>query len=336
MNETEASGIARVLTEALPYIQQFHGCTVVVKPASETPFSALALAALAEQAGLDDGEFNVVTGDAKRVSEKLCADTRVRALSFTGSTPIGRQLLRDGADTVKRMSMELGGNAPLIVCEDADLDTAVESAIAARFQTSGQDCVAANRMFVHRSLYDDFVERFAARMNALAVGNGFDEANDIGPLIHERAVEKAQALADDAEDKGARVIGRAQANAPGARFFMPTLLADITPEMRIFSEEAFAPLAAVCAFDDDDAVIASANDTEYGLAAYVHTHSDARIRKFMRGLDYGMVGVNTMDITGPHVPFGGMKQSGLGREGAQAGMQEYLETKYYCLGDVPA
>ena len=312
------------------------GCTVVVKPASETPFSALALAALAEQAGLDDGEFNVVTGDAKRVSKVLCDDTRVRALSFTGSTPIGRQLLRDGADTVKRMSMELGGNAPFIVCEDADLDTAVDSAIAARFQTSGQDCVAANRIFVHRDLYEAFVERFGERMNALVVGNGFEDTTDIGPLIHERAVEKAQALADDAEQRGARVIGRAQSEAPGARFFMPTLLADITADMRIFSDEAFAPLAAVCAFDNDDEVIARANDTEYGLAAYVHTHQDARIRKFMRGLDYGMVGVNTMDITGAHVPFGGMKQSGLGREGAHAGMQEYLETKYYCLGGVPA
>ncbi|WP_348767877.1 NAD-dependent succinate-semialdehyde dehydrogenase [uncultured Salinisphaera sp.] len=311
------------------------GCSVVVKPASETPFSALALAALAEQAGLDDGQFNVVTGDAERVSKALCDDPRVRALSFTGSTPIGRQLLRDGAATVKRMSMELGGNAPFIVCEDADLDSAVDSAIAAKFQTSGQDCVAANRLFVHRDLYDAFVDRFVERMNAMTVGNGADEASEIGPLIHERAVEKAQALADEAESQGARVFGRAQAKAPGPRYFMPTLLADITPDMRIFSEEAFAPLAAVCAFDDDDDVIAQANDTEYGLAAYVHTHSDARIRKFMRALDYGMVGVNTMDITGPHVPFGGMKQSGLGREGAHAGMQEYLETKYYCLGGVP-
>ncbi|MES1929999.1 succinate semialdehyde dehydrogenase [Salinisphaera dokdonensis CL-ES53] len=312
------------------------GCSVVVRPASETPFSALALAALAEQAGLDGGEFNVVTGSGQRVSEALCDDTRVRALSFTGSTPVGRTLLRQGADTVKRTSMELGGNAPFIACEDVDIDTAVEGALAAKFQTSGQDCLAANRIFVHRDIYETFVARFAERMDALQVGNGFDDGTDIGPLIHERAVEKAQALADDARDHGARVMGRSQSDAPGARFFMPTLLADVTPGMRIFSEEAFAPLAAICPFDDDEDVIAAANDTEYGLAAYVFTHADARIRKFMRGLDYGMVGINTMDLTGPHVPFGGVKQSGLGREGGQVGMHEFLETKYYCLGGVPA
>lgn len=311
------------------------GCTTLVKPANETPFCALALAVLAEQAGLDNGEFNVVTGQGKRFSERVCADTRVRALSFTGSTPVGRQLLRQSADTVKRTAMELGGNAPFIVCEDMDVDTAVEGAIAAKFQTSGQDCVAANRIFVHRSIYEDFIARFAERMNAMGVGNGFDEANDIGPLIHEGAVDKARELVDDAREQGARVIRRDQSQAPGPRFFMPTLVADFTPGMRVSSEESFAPVAPVCAFDDDDEVIAMANATIYGLAAYVYTHTDARIRRFMRGLDYGMVGVNTMDITGPHVPFGGIKQSGLGREGAHAGMGEYLETKYYCIGGVP-
>lgn len=312
------------------------GCTVLVRPASETPFSALALAALAEQAGLDDGEFNVLTGDAKRISETLCDDTRVRALSFTGSTPIGRTLLKQSADTVKRTSMELGGNAPFIVCDDVDLETAVDGALAAKFQTSGQDCLAANRIFVHRSIYEDFLARFNERTDQLVVGNGFEESTDIGPLIHERAVDKARELADDARAKGARVMGCDQSQAPGPRYYMPTVLADVTPEMRIFSEEAFAPLAAISVFDEDDDVIAAANDTEYGLAAYVYTHRDARIRKFMRGLNYGMVGINTMDITGPHVPFGGVKQSGLGREGAHVGMHEFLETKYYCLGDVPA
>ena len=312
------------------------GCSVLVRPANETPFCALALAALAEQAGLNGGEFNVITGSGPRVSQALCDDTRVRALSFTGSTPVGRTLLRQGADTVKRTSMELGGNAPFIACEDVDIDAAVEGALAAKFQTSGQDCLAANRIFVHREIYDTFIERFARRMDELEVGNGFDEDTDIGPLIHERAVEKARALTDDAREQGARVMGRPQSDAPGPRFFMPTLLADVTTGMRIFSEEAFAPLAAVCVFDGDDAVIDAANDTEYGLAAYVFTHADTRIRKFMRGLDYGMVGVNTMDITGPHVPFGGIKQSGLGREGGQVGMHEFLETKYYCMGGVPA
>ena len=311
------------------------GCTTLVNPANETPFSALALAELAAEAGLDRGEFNVVTGPGRTFAERVCADARVRALSFTGSTEVGKSLIRQSADTVKCTAMELGGNAPLIVCDDVDVETAVDTAIAAKFQTSGQDCIAANRIFVHRALYDDFLDRFVERMNALAVGNGLDEANAIGPLIHEGAVDKAQGLVDDARQQGARILGRDQAEAPGPRFFMPTVVADFTPGMRVFSEEAFAPVAPICAFDDDDAVIAAANDTVFGLAAYVLTHADARIRRFLRGLDYGMVGVNTMDITGPHVPFGGVKQSGLGREGAHVGIEEYLETKYYCIGGLP-
>ena len=312
------------------------GCTTLVNPANQTPFCALALAVLAEQAGLNNGEFNVVTSPGKRFSEQVCADDRVRALSFTGSTGVGRQLLKQAADTVKCTAMELGGNAPFIVCEDVDIDTAVAGAIAAKFQTSGQDCVAANRIFVHRSIYEAFIKRFATRMNAMGVGSGFDEDNEIGPLIHEDAVAKAQALVDDAKQHGARIIGRDQSDAPGPRFFMPTLVADFTPEMRVSAEESFAPVAPICAFDDDDEVIAAANDTIYGLASYVYTHTDARIRKFMRGLEYGMVGVNTMDITGAHVPFGGVKQSGLGREGGHVGLEEYLETKYYCIGGLPA
>ncbi|MDA3920451.1 MAG: NAD-dependent succinate-semialdehyde dehydrogenase [Salinisphaera sp.] len=308
------------------------GCTTLVNPASETAFCALALAVLAEEAGLCNGEFNVLTGPGKRFSKSVCADDRVRALSFTGSTEVGRSLLRQAADTVKCTSMELGGNAPFIVCEDVDIDSAVEGAIAAKFQTSGQDCVAANRIFVHRDIYEDFVERFVTRMNAMPVGHGLDEANEIGPLIHKQAVEKAQGLVDDAKAKGARILGRDQKDAPGEHFFMPTVVADFTREMNLFSEEAFAPVAPITPFDDDDAVIAAANDTIYGLASYVYTHRDARIRKFLRALEYGMVGVNTMDITGPHVPFGGVKQSGLGREGAHIGIEEYLETKYYCIG----
>ena len=308
------------------------GCTTLVNPASQTPFSALALAVLAERAGLTNGEFNVLTCAGKRFSDTACADDRVRALSFTGSTQVGRQLLRQSADTVKCTAMELGGNAPFIVCDDVDLETAVDGAIAAKFQTSGQDCVAANRIYVHRSRYEDFIQRFAERMNAMDVGNGFDEDNEIGPLINRDAVEKARALVDDARDKGARVIGRDQGEAPGARFFMPTLVADFTTDMRVSVEEAFAPVAAIRAFDDDDEVIAAANDTIYGLASYVYTQDDARIRKFLRNLEFGMVGVNTMDITGPHIPFGGVKQSGLGRESAHAGMEEYLETQYYCIG----
>lgn len=310
------------------------GCTTLVCPAMETPFSALALAALAEEAGLDNGEFNVVTADGKLFSERVCADTRVRGLSFTGSTHVGKQLLHQCADTVKRVSMELGGNAPLIVCDDVDIEMAVASALAAKFQSSGQDCLAANRIFVHRSRYEAFLDLFVERMNAMRVGNGFDEDNDIGPLIHAEAVEKALALIDDARDNGARIIGREQGEAPGKQFLMPTVVADLTTEMRLFSEEVFAPVAAMCPFDDDDSVIDAANDTEFGLAAYVYTRDQHRMQRFLRGLDYGVVGINTMDVTGPHVPFGGVKQSGLGREGAHEGIAEYLEPKYYCIGSV--
>ena len=287
---------------------------------------------LAERAGLNQGEFNVLTAPGKRFSKRVCADTRVRALSFTGSTEVGRQLIKQSADTVKCTAMELGGNAPFIVCDDAVLDDAVEIALAAKFQTSGQDCIAANRIYVQRALYDDFVARFSERMNAMAVGDGFNEENAIGPLINEDAVAKATALVNNAREQGARIIGRDQEQAPGSRFFMPTVVADFTPDMRVAAEESFAPVAPICAFDNDDEVLAQANNTIYGLAAYVCTHSDVRIRKFLRGLEFGMVGVNTMDITGPHVPFGGVKQSGLGREGAHVGIEEYLETKYYCLG----
>jgi succinate-semialdehyde dehydrogenase/glutarate-semialdehyde dehydrogenase/aspartate-semialdehyde dehydrogenase len=311
------------------------GCTTLVNPATETPFCAIALAILAEKAGLTNGEFNVVTGPGKQFGERVCADERVRALSFTGSTAVGRKLLEQSAATVKKNAMELGGNAPLIVCEDADFEAALDSAIAAKFQTSGQDCLAANRLYVHRSLYDEFVDRFVEKMNAMPVGHGLDEATEIGPLIHADAVEKARSLVEDAREKGARILGRDQSEAPGENFFMPVAVADFTPDMRVASEEQFAPIAAITAFDDDDGVIAAANDTIAGLASYVYTPSEARSRRYLRGLDYGMVGINTMDLTAPHVPFGGVKQSGLGREGGHVGMAEYLETKYYCVGNLP-
>lgn len=310
------------------------GCTTLVCPAGETPFSALALATLADDAGLNNGEFNVVTTDGKRFSEHVCPDTRVRALSFTGSTQVGRQLLHQCADTVKRVSMELGGNAPLIVCSDVDVETAVTGALAAKFQTSGQDCVAANRIFVEKSLYAHFIDRFVARMNKLRVGNGFDEDVDIGPLIHAEAVEKATELVENARECGARILGPGQEDLPGPRFMRPTVVADLSEDMRLFSEEVFAPVAGICPFDDDDGVIEAANDTEFGLAAYVYTHDQGRMRRFLRGLDYGVVGLNTMDVTGPHVPFGGVKQSGLGREGSHYGIAEYLEPKYYCIGEL--
>lgn len=310
------------------------GCTTLLCPAGETPFSALALAALAEEAGLDGGEFNVITADGKRFSEQVCADPRVRGFSFTGSTHVGKQLLHQCADTVKRVSMELGGNAPLIVCDDVDVETALDGALAAKFQTSGQDCLAANRIFVHRSLYEGFIDRFVARMNEMYVANGFDEDSDIGPLIHAEAVDNAQELIDDARQHHARILG-SDREAPGARFMMPTVVTDLTNEMRLFYEEVFAPVAAIGVFEDDDRVIDDANDTEYGLAAYVFTRDQTRMRRFVRELDYGVVGVNTMDVTGPHVPVGGIKQSGLGREGSHYGITEYLEPKYYRIQDLP-
>ncbi|MCM2129728.1 NAD-dependent succinate-semialdehyde dehydrogenase [Larsenimonas rhizosphaerae] len=311
------------------------GCPVIVKPAGETPYSALALAELAERAGIPAGVFNVVTGDAEMVSEVLCNDTRVRSVSFTGSTRVGKLLMKQSASSVKRMALELGGNAPFIVGPDMDPDEAAREALAARFQTAGQDCLAANRIFVHASIYEQFIERFAVHMKQLRVGNGLMDV-DIGPLIHSRAVDMACALVDDAVHRGARLIAGEQSMAPGANFFMPTLVADITPEMRVFREETFTPVAAVCAWEDEEAVIAAANDTEYGLAAYVYTHDVRRIYRFMRGLDYGMVSVNTIKMTGAPVPFGGIKQSGLGREGGHAGIEEYLDTKYFCLGNMPS
>jgi len=308
------------------------GCTVVVKPAGETPFSALALAELAERAGIPAGVFNVVLGEPAEVSKILCAEERVKALSFTGSTRVGRLLLEQSAQTVKRVSLELGGNAPFIVGPDMDPKEAAFAAVAAKFQTAGQDCLAANRILVHESIHDEFVEHFAERMAALSVGNGMESEVDLGPLIHRQAVDKAAAIVDDAISRGATLVAGDQTRAPGENFFMPTLLTGVTPQMKVWREENFAPVAGVTAYRDDDEVIEMANDTEYGLAAYVYTHDIRRIWKLLRALEYGMVSVNSVKMTGPPVPFGGVKQSGLGREGGITGIDEYLETKYYCLG----
>ncbi|MCK2184524.1 NAD-dependent succinate-semialdehyde dehydrogenase [Halomonas getboli] len=308
------------------------GCPVIVKPAHETPFSALALAELAERAGIPAGIFNVVLGDAAEVSKLLCDEDRIKALSFTGSTRVGRLLIEQCAHTVKRVSLELGGNAPFIVGPDMDPKEAAFAAVAAKFQTAGQDCLAANRILVHESIHDDFVEQFAERMAALTVGNGLDGEVDLGPLIHRQAVEKAASIVDDAVSRGASLVAGDQNQAPGENFFMPTLLTGVTPQMKVWREENFAPVAGITAYRDDDEVIAMANDTEYGLAAYVYTHDIRRIWKLLRALEYGMVSVNSVKMTGPPVPFGGVKQSGLGREGGVTGIDEYLETKYYCLG----
>lgn len=308
------------------------GCPVVVKPASETPFSALALAELAERAGIPAGVFNVVLGDAAMISEVLCSEDRIKALSFTGSTPVGRLLLAQCANTIKRVSLELGGNAPFIVGPDVDPKEAALAAVAAKFQTAGQDCLAANRILVHEDVHDAFVEHFAERMKALKVGNGLVSEIDLGPLIHNRAVEKAAGIVDDALSKGATLVHGDQSMAPGPNFFMPTLVTGVTGQMKIWREENFAPVAGITQFSSDDEAIELANDTEYGLAAYVFTHDIRRIWKMLRALQNGMVSVNTVKMTGPPIPFGGVKQSGLGREGGTSGIDEYLDTKYYCLG----
>jgi aspartate-semialdehyde dehydrogenase len=307
------------------------GCPMVVRPASETPFSALALAELGERAGLPAGVFSVVTGDAEPIVGELCANPTVRAVSFTGSTEIGKHLLRQGADTVKRMSMELGGHAPFILFPDVDLEEAVDAAVAAKFQTTGQDCLAANRIYVHADIYDAFVARFAERVAALKVGNGLEEDTEIGPLMHERALAKCQAHVDDALAKGARLMAAGgSGHALGGLFYAPTALANVDETMVIFREETFGPVAAIARFDREDEVLARANDTHYGLAAYLFTRDHDRICRMSERLAYGMVAVNCVKITGAPIPFGGVKESGLGREGGRHGIDEFTELKYVC------
>jgi aspartate-semialdehyde dehydrogenase len=311
------------------------GCTVLVKPANETPFSALALAELAERAGFPAGVYNVITGDGAEVCSVLCQSDKVKALSFTGSTRVGKLLLEQAAATVKKCSMELGGNAPFIVLPDMDIAAAAKAAVDAKFQTAGQDCLAANRIFVPRARYEAFLEAFAAEMATIKVGNGFDDDVTMGPLIFRQAVSKAQEIVDDAIAQGARLIAGDQSQAPGENFFMPTLLADVTPQMKVFREENFCPVAGVLPYDSIDELIPLANDTEYGLAAYVYGHDIRHIWQLMRGLEFGMVSVNSVKMTGHGIPFGGVKQSGLGREGSRHGFDEYSQIKYYCLGAMP-
>lgn len=305
------------------------GCTCVAHPSSETPFSATALAVLADRAGMPPAVFNVVTGRAAEVVEPWTSDPRVRVLSFTGSTEIGRLLYSQSAGTMKRLVMELGGLAPFIVFADADLDQAVEEAIKAKFATSGQDCLAANRFFVERPLYDEFCRRFAAATSALRVGPGIEDP-DIGPLINQRAVAKQRQHVEDALAKGARCLVGGETHPAGPLFFAPTVLVDLPRDALIMHEETFGPVAAIAPFDDEAAVIARANDTEYGLIAYLHTNDPRRIYRVSRRLQFGMVAVNRTKVTGAPIPFGGMKQSGIGREGARLGMEAFTEVKYVC------
>lgn len=305
------------------------GCTVVIHPSKETPHSALALAVLAERAGFPKGVINIAVGEPAPIVGEWTKDNRVRALSFTGSTEIGRLLYEQCAPTIKRLSLELGGLAPFIVFADADLDKAVDEAIKAKFATSGQDCLGANRFFIERPVYDEFCRRFAEVTAKLTVGNGMDDP-DIGPLMNRNALAKQEEQVADALDKGAKVLCGGKRHPLGQLFYEPTVLADVAADAKIMHEETFGPVAAIRPFDTEAEVVKAANDTEYGLIAYVHTMKPARIYRVSRALQYGMIGVNRTKVTGAPIPFGGMKQSGLGREGSRHGIEAFSDIKYVC------
>ena len=303
------------------------GCTSVVKPASQTPYSGLAWGALAEEAGIPKGVVNVVTGAAGEIGDELCTNPIVKKITFTGSTEVGKILIEKSASTVKKVSMELGGNAPFLVFDDADIDRAVEGAVAAKYRNSGQTCVCTNRFFVQAGIYDAFVEKLAAASRKLKVGPGLDEGVQQGPLIDEKAVEKVEELIADASTKGGKVVAGGNRHALGGSFFEPTVIAGATTDMRFMKEEIFGPVAPVFKFESEEEAVALANDTEYGLACYFYTGDLGRAFRVMEGLKYGMVGVNEGLITTPEAPFGGVKESGLGREGGHQGIEDYLDTK---------
>jgi len=309
------------------------GCTFVARPAELTPLSALAIAVLAERAGIPAGVFNVIpSNDAPGVGRELCTNPKVRKITFTGSTRVGRILMEQAAGTIKKMSLELGGNAPFIVFDDADLDAAVEGAMIAKFRNNGQTCVCANRIYVQASVYDAFAEKLAGEVKSLQVGNGFDDATTAGPLINEAALRKVEAHISDAVGKGARIVTGGHRSDLGGTFFEPTVLRDVNPHMVVCHEETFGPLAALVRFDSEEEVIALANDSEFGLAAYFYARDLGRVWRVAESLESGMVGVNTGLISTEVAPFGGIKQSGLGREGSKYGIDDFVELKNICLG----
>ena len=324
--------LAMITRKAGPAIAA--GCTVVLKPASQTPFSALAIAELGERAGLPKGVFNVITGSASEIGGELTSNPSVRKLSFTGSTEIGKLLMAQCAGTVKKLSLELGGNAPFIVFDDADLDAAVEGAMASKYRNTGQTCVCANRFFVQDGVYDAFAARLAAAVRTLNPAPGLDEGATQGPLIDDRAVEKVEEHVADAVAKGARVVAGGHRHARGGRFFEPTILADVTPAMLVAREETFGPVAPLFHFRTEDEAIALANETPFGLAAYFYGRDIGRVWRVAEALETGIVGVNTGIISTEVAPFGGVKESGLGREGSKYGLEEFLEVKYICLGGI--
>jgi succinate-semialdehyde dehydrogenase / glutarate-semialdehyde dehydrogenase len=307
------------------------GCPIVVKPAEATPFSALAMAVLAERAGVPNGVLNIVTGDPKAIGRAMTESPIVRKLSFTGSTAVGRLLMAQNAPTVKKVTLELGGNAPFIVFDDADIDAAVEGAIASKYRNNGQTCVCTNRFYVHERVYDEFAVKFADAVKRLKVGHGVEPGVALGPLINEAAVKKVEAHVADALDKGATLVAGGKRHALGHGFFEPTVLTQAKPGMKVASEETFGPLAAVFRFSNDEEAVSLANDTEFGLAAYFYSRDIARIWRVAERLEYGMVGINTGQISNEVAPFGGVKQSGLGREGSRYGIDDYLVIKYLCM-----
>jgi succinate-semialdehyde dehydrogenase/glutarate-semialdehyde dehydrogenase len=324
--------IAMITRKAAPAIAA--GCTVVLKPASQTPFSALALAELSERAGLPQGVLNVITGPAADIGGELTSNAEVRKLSFTGSTAVGKALMAQVAGTVKRLSLELGGNAPFIVFDDADLDAAVTGAIASKYRNTGQTCVCANRFLVQAGIYDAFAAKLTDAVKKLNPAPGLDPESTQGPLIDDRAVEKVEQHINDALTKGARLVAGGHRHARGGRFFEPTILADVTPEMVLAHEETFGPVAPLFRFAADEEAVQLANATEFGLAAYFYGRDIRRIWRAAEALEYGIVGINTGLISTEVAPFGGMKQSGLGREGSKYGIEEFLEIKYLCLGGI--
>lgn len=324
--------LAMITRKAAPAVAA--GCTVVLKPAEQTPLSALALAELADRAGVPKGVFNVITGDPKEIGSELTSNPTVRKLSFTGSTEVGKLLMAQCAGTVKKISLELGGNAPFIVFDDADLDAAVEGAIASKYRNTGQTCVCANRLLIQDGIYDAFAEKLAAAAKKLKPASGLEPESTQGPLIDDAAVAKVESHIRDAEAKGAKILIGGKRHALGGRFFEPTILTDVTPAMRLAHEETFGPVAPLFRFKTETDAIALSNDTEYGLAAYFYGRDIARIWRVAEALEYGIVGINTGIISTEVAPFGGMKESGIGREGSKYGIEEYLEIKYLCFGGI--
>ncbi len=323
---------AMITRKAAPALSA--GCPMIVKPAEATPFSALALAELADRAGIPAGVFSVITGEPKDVGGEMTSNPIVRKLTFTGSTAVGKLLMRQCSDTLKKMSLELGGNAPFIVFEDADIDAAVEGLMVSKYRNSGQTCVCTNRTFVHETVYDEFAKKLAAKVAALKVGNGFDEGVAQGPLINMAAVEKVESHIQDAVAKGAKVLVGGERHELGSTFFKPTVLGNVTTDMKVTYEETFGPVAPLFKFTTEEEVIKLANDTEFGLASYFYTRDIGRAWRVSEALEYGMVGVNSGLISNEVAPFGGIKESGLGREGGTLGIEEFLEAKYICMAGV--